>query len=52
MVYDPSSPQETSVRRYINGDEITELNGVGYSATEWITWNISNYRIGKNTFAL
>ena len=52
MIYDPSSPQETSVRRYINGDEITELNGVGYSATEWITWNISNYRIGKNTFAL
>lgn len=52
MVYDPASPQETDVRRYINGDEITELEDIAYSATNWITWNISNYKIGKNTFAL
>lgn len=50
MVYDPVSPNETSVRRYINGVEITELEDIGYSSTEWITWNISNYKIGKNTF--
>lgn len=51
MVYDPANTT-TTVRRYINGDEITELEDISYSATNWITWNISNYKIGKNTFAL
>ena len=52
MVYDPASPYETTVRRYINGEEITELEGIGYSQTAWHTWNISNYKIGKNVFNL
>ena len=52
MVYDPASPNNTSVKRYINGVEITELEEVSYSRTEWIEWNISNYNIGKNTFSL
>ena len=52
MVYDPASPNETDVRRYINGTEITTLEDISYSAQNWITWNISNYKIGKNTFSL
>jgi hypothetical protein len=52
MVYDPASPAETDVRRYINGEEITELEDIAYSAQKWHTWNISNYKLGKNTFAL
>lgn len=52
MVYDPANKVETVVRRYVNGEEITTLEDVSYSATEWITWNISSYKLGKNTFSL
>lgn len=37
MVYDPLSPNETDVRRFINGEEITTLEDVAYSKTNWIT---------------
>lgn len=51
MVYDPVN-KSTTVQRYINGEEITELEEIANSKTDWITWNISNYVVGKNTFAL
>ena len=52
MVYDPININNTTIQRYINDEEITPLEEMAYSETEWITWNISNYKIGKNTFAL
>lgn len=52
MVYDPLNRNSTTIQRYINGEEITPLEEMAYSQTEWIPWNISNYKVGKNTFAL
>ena len=52
MVYDPASPNETDVKRYVNGEPITTLENISYNNQKWIDWNISNYKIGKNTFSL
>jgi len=52
MVYDPVSPDRTSVERHINNTPIAPLNNIAYSNTKWLNWNISNYVIGENTFTL
>ena len=53
MVYDPSAISNPTVRRYVNGVELPTLDeNLGYNNTKWHRWSISNYRVGKNTFAL
>ena len=52
MAYDPVSPNNTTIRRFINGTEITPLEELKYSKTDWITWNVSNYKVGENIFIL
>ena len=52
MVYDPSSPDRTTVRRYINNKEIASLDNIAYSSTKWLNWNVSNYELGDNEFVL
>jgi hypothetical protein len=52
MVYDPTSPNRTVVRRYINGKEISSLDNISYSSLKWLDWNISSYEIGNNEFML
>jgi hypothetical protein len=52
MVYDPSKPTDTTVERWINGTQLTDLEGIAYSDKEWHQWNISNYKLGVNTFSI
>lgn len=52
MAFDPANKDDMTIQRFINGEEITALEGISYDENNWITWNISNYKIGKNTFAL
>jgi hypothetical protein len=52
MVYDPSSPDRTTIRRYINNKEIASLDNIAYSSTKWLNWNVSNYELGDNEFIL
>lgn len=52
MVYDPASPDRTSIRRWINNNEIASLDNIAHSETTWLNWNISNYEVGENTFTL
>jgi hypothetical protein len=52
MVYDPVNPLHTNVERFVNNTAISPLEDIAYSDTEWFTWNISNYKLGKNTFSL
>jgi hypothetical protein len=52
MVYDPASPDRTTIRRYINNKEIASLDNIGYSSTKWLNWNISDYQLNENEFIL
>ena len=52
MVYDPASPDRTTVRRYMNGKEIASLDNIAYSDKNWLTWNVANYQVGNNEFTI
>lgn len=52
MVYDPTNPDRTSIRRYINNKEIASLDNISYSSLKWLNWNVPNYELGENEFVL
>lgn len=52
MVYDPASPDRTTIKRYINNREIASLDNIGYSDMKWLNWNISDYQLNENEFIL
>ena len=52
MVYDPASPDRTSIRRYMNGKEIASLDNIAYSDKSWLIWNVANYQLEDNEFTI